>query len=357
MSKELRENYVCVVPFSSLEINENERFLCCATWLKKYLPQNTSPEDAWNSQEANDIRDSILDGSYRYCDDMHCPFLRQLKYLGNVGRVHPLHHKDDMPSVYQKRIDNYRQGKKITPSVIQFSFDRTCNFKCPSCRVELFTASKKKIDEVQATIEEIQEQYGATVEHLYITGSGDPFVSVGFRNFLRNFDKSKFPKLKKIHLHTNGSKWTPEMWASMPNIHKYVKSCEISIDAATKDTYENKTRIGGDWDQLIKNLYFVAKLPYLTDIKLSFVVQAANYKEMPEFYRLMREIFGKKGSIFFGKITNWGTFSDEEFKKQEIWNPEHPEHEDFIKVIRQTLPAENAWTNAQEFLLPQNKLI
>ena len=33
------------------------------------------------------------------------------------------------------------------------------------------------------------------------------------------------------------------MWDSMPNVHKYVKSCEISIDAGTKDTYENKTRL------------------------------------------------------------------------------------------------------------------
>lgn len=354
--KEDKKNYVCAVPFTSLEIHDFNRFLCCATWLKKYLPDNSSPRDAWNSQEANDVRESILDGSYKYCDELHCPFLRQIKYIGNVGRVHPLYHKDNIPTDLQKKIDAYKQGT-LTPSVIQFSFDRTCNFNCPSCRVEIFTANKKKIAEVQATIDEIQEQYGETVEYLYITGSGDPFVSVGFRNFLRNFDKSKFPKLLKIHLHTNGSMWTPKMWRSMPNVHDLVTSCEISIDAATKETYENKVRLGGDWDVLMENLKFIASIPSLNYIKLSFVVQAANYREIPAFYKLMREIFGKKGYIFFGKITNWGTFTEEEFKKQEIWNPEHPEHQDFLQVIRQTLPAENAWTNAQEFLLPQNKLL
>ena len=44
------------------------------------------------------------------------------------------------------------------------------------------------------------------------------------------------------------------MWDSMPNVHKYVKSCEISIDAGTKDTYENKTRLGGNWENLMNNL-------------------------------------------------------------------------------------------------------
>ena len=352
-----KKDFVCAVPFNSLELHDHKRFLCCASWLKKYLPEDSSPRDAWNSKEANDIRDSILDGSYKYCDELHCPFLRQLKFMGNVGRVKPLYPKTDIPSTLQSQIDKHIKGEDLTPTTIQFSFDRTCNLKCPSCRVKIFTASKKKIAEVEATIQQIEDQYADTVELLYITGSGDPFVSVGFRAFLRNFDKKKYPKLKKIHLHTNATKWTPEMWASMPNVHKYVKSCEISIDAATKYTYENKTRIGGNWDTLISNLRFIATIPTISYIKPSFVIQAANYKEIPAFYNLMKEIFGKKANIFFGKITNWGTFSDEEFKKQEIWNPEHPDHEDFLKIIRETLPADQAWTNVQEFLLPQNKLM
>ena len=47
----------------------------------------------------------------------------------------------------------------------------------------------------------------------------------------------------------------------MKNIHKYVKSCEISIDSASKDIYENKVRLGGKWDDLIENLKYIATLP------------------------------------------------------------------------------------------------
>lgn len=143
----------------------------------------------------------------------------------------------------------------------------------------------------------------------------------------------------------------------MPQIHHLVKTCEISIDAATKETYENQTRLGGNWDELIENLYFIETIPFLKNIKTSFVVQQKNYKEIKLFYDLMMKIFKKKADVFYGKVTNWGTFTKEEFKQQEVWHPNHPEHKEFLKEIRRTLPAKQAFTNTQELLLPQNKLI
>ena len=351
-----KKDYICAAPFSSLEIHDHARFLCCASWLKKYLPEDSSPVDAWNSVEANDVRDSILDGSYRYCDSLHCPMLHQLEKFGSTGKIDPLYHKDNIPPQLQSKIDDYKNGV-LKPSVIQFSFDRTCNLECPSCRVKLFTANKKKIDEVEATIQQIEESYGDSATTLYITGSGDPFISVGFRNFLRNFDKSKWPKLKSIHLHTNATKWNKKMWDSMPNVHEYVSSCEISIDAGTKDTYENKTRIGGKWDELIENLKFISTIPKLQRIKPSFVVQQRNYKEMKLFYDLMISIFGNKANVYYGKITNWGTFSNDEYLTHQIWNPTHDEYDDFITEVNKTLPAEQCWHNLQEFITEHKSLI
>ena len=80
-------DYVCAVPFSSLEIGKSKRFLCCNGWLKKNLPENSSPHDAWDSVEARDIRESILDGSYKYCESNICPYLNQLKTFGNLGNL------------------------------------------------------------------------------------------------------------------------------------------------------------------------------------------------------------------------------------------------------------------------------
>jgi len=350
MVRDRKKDYVCAVPFTSLEVHDNTSFLCCATWLPKHLPKNSSFKDCWESEEANEIRNSILDGSYKFCDKVQCPYLHQLDTFGDVGRIEPLYHKSKLPVFLRDKIKQYKAGNPIAPRIVQFSMDRSCNLKCPSCRLSLIIADSTKIQKVKQEIQDIENTYGKEITALYITGTGDPFISAAFRDFLRNFDKNKWPKLQSIHLHTNATKWTKEMWDSMPNIHKYVKSCEISIDAGTKDTYETKTRLNGEWDKLIENLRFISTIPTLKRIKTSFVVQQKNYKEMKIFYNLMNSIFTKNLYVFYNKITNWGTFTEEEFIKEQVWNKTHPEHKDFIVEVNKTLPAQNAWSNLQEFI-------
>jgi MoaA/NifB/PqqE/SkfB family radical SAM enzyme len=236
------------------------------------------------------------------------------------------------------------------PTIIQMSFDRTCNLKCPSCRVGLYVADKKKIERVNMTIKEIEDNFAKDLVWIYVTGSGDPFVSVGFRNFLRNFDSKKYPKLTNIHLHTNATMWDKDMWESMAPIHRYVKTCEISIDAATKETYENKTRIGGDWDVLIDNLKFINTIPNINSIKTSFVVQSNNYKEMVPFLDLMKTIFGKKVKVFFGKVNNWGTFNEEEFEVIKVWDESHKNYLDFIEEFNKVCLDDSVFHNMHEFV-------
>ncbi len=152
--------------------------------------------------------------------------------------------------------------------------------------------------------------------------------------------------------------WTKEMWNSMPNIHKYVKSCEISIDAGTKDTYQNKTRLGGNWDTLITNLKFISTIPNLRK-KVSFVVQDSNYIEMTLFAEKMNEIFNNKCKIYFGKITNWGTFSDGEFLLKKVWDENHPEYNLFIEELNKVNKIKNIYHNMNEFInyKKQNSLL
>ena len=143
----------------------------------------------------------------------------------------------------------------------------------------------------------------------------------------------------------------------MSKVHKYIKTCEISIDAATKDTYENKVRVGGNWDELIENLKFINTIKSLKSIKTSFVVQQKNYKEMKLFYDLMYSIFDEKVNVFFGKITNWGTFSEEDFLLEQIWNESHSEYNEFIKEVNSFMPNNYSWSNLQEFITPAKTLI
>jgi len=350
------KNYVCSLPFTNMELHHRENYMCCASWLLKPLPSNVPLSNLWNSSEANDIRKSIWDGSYKYCDKTQCPFLSNLINFG-ITDGGPIFQKHIVPPYI---LDNYNleTGEmKTGPNIIQMSFDRTCNLKCPSCRVGLYVADRKKIKEVNLTIEEIEKTFAKDLVWIYITGSGDPFVSVGFRNFLRNFDAKKYPKLTNIHLHTNATMWDKDMWESMKPVHRYVKTCEISIDAATKETYETKTRIGGDWDLLINNLNYINTIKNLNNIKTSFVVQSNNYKEMQPFLHLMKNIFGKKAKVFFGKVNNWGTFTNDEFNKIKVWDTEHPEYNEFITEFNKVCLDGQVFHNMHEFINIKKNLV
>ena len=336
------KNYICSVPFDSLEIHNNVCFVCCPSWLPNEIKINEIPlKDMWNSETIIDLRNSILDGSFKHCNKELCPHLSKLINYGVESG--PIHRKSN--TKYKTPII-----ENNTPDNLIMNFDRTCNYKCPSCRVDLIVENSEGIKRVEKTIEEIDTYYSENVKTIYITGSGDPFVSVGFRNYLRNFNPKKYPKLKSIHLHTNASMWNKEMWDSMPNIHKYVKSCEISIDAGTKETYENKTRLGGDWDSLINNLKFISTIKTLFNVKTSFVVQDSNYMEMGVFYNLMNSIFGDKVNVFFNKIVNWGTFSDGEYKLKQVWNEHHPEHQLFKNEFNKIWKNKNLHHNLYEFI-------
>lgn len=351
------KDYVCLVPFFALEVQHKNNYLCCASWLKKDLPKKNSIKESWESEEAQEIRKSVLDGSFKYCDHKQCPFLQYVVTNNTESERKVIQKKKNLTPEVRKIIESFNTEEKQPPATIQFSFDRSCNLKCPSCRVDLVVENSNGIERVKKTIQEIEEQFGNTTRNLYITGTGDPFVSVGFRDFLRNFDSDKWPKLQNIHLHTNATKWTKEMWDSMKNVHKYVKSCEISIDAATKDTYENKVRLNGNWDKLVKNLEFISTIPTLKNIKTSFVVQSHNYREMKLFYEKMLSIFGDKVFVFYGKINNWGTYDNNDFENLKVWDKNHPEHLDFVKELNSFLPAKQTWHNLHEFVETKKSLI
>jgi hypothetical protein len=343
------KNFVCTVPFQALEIHENKNFMCCASWLTKELPNKVPLKDLWNSKEAMEIRESVMDGSYRFCDKEQCPFLAQLLNF-NISSPGPIREIENLPDYIKEHYYSRNPYMEHGPTILQMSFDRTCNYKCPSCRVKMIVANSEGIKRINSTIEEMEESFSNSIETIYCSGTADPFASVSYRNYLRNFNPKKYPKLKNIHLHTNASLWNKEMWESMPNIHPYVTTCEISIDAGTKETYENVTRLNGEWENLISNLKFIATIPKMRKVKTSFVVQQSNYKEMGIFLEQMKSIFGMKTKVFYGKINNWGTFTPEQFEFLKIWDVNHPEHNDFLMEFDKVSKDPFVFHNLHEFI-------
>lgn len=335
-----KKDWVCKQPFEFLEIFEHGTFMCCPDWLPENLGLPRNIGENWKSEKAEKIRESILDGSYSYCSAKKCPKLAGLKEGKTTGMVP----KEEFLKTYIK--------SQSIPRDVKFNFDRSCNLKCPSCRLDFVNYDKIQVAQTNKLLQTIEEQLGQGLKRIECTGTGDPFFARSFRKWLMNFDPEKYPELESIHLHTNATLWNPYNWNKMTNIHKYVKSCEISIDAASKDIYENKVRLGGKWDELVENLKYIATLPYLGTVTLSYVIQKDNLEDFENFYYFAESIFkdsGKNWFVFYGTLTNWGTFTEEEFIETDISNPNHRLFPELIKRynslpkterIRHNLPVE-----------------
>ena len=209
---------------------------------------------------------------------------------------------------------------------------------CPSCRVNKVYLTEGPIYERKILIQQkiINEVFGESHDRnckINVTGSGDPFGSKIFRDLLFGIEGSKYPNVK-ITLQTNGVMFTPKYWESMSKIHKNISTVLVSLDAASEETY-NIVRRGGNWGVLMKNLKNMSKLRKENKIKflrLDFVVQKTNYKEMPDFVKICKEF--NVDQSYFSLVSDWGTWSVEEYQKHAIWKKDHEEFEDFIKVMK-----------------------
>lgn len=339
INNDILKEYVCNVPFNYLEIHADKVWSCCPSWLSTPIGDTDKLSEIWNGETLKQIQNSILDGSYSYCDKKLCPHLNELIHNGNVTNVFE-----------KKSKTNNKVYTKKGPLRINLAFDRSCNLSCPSCRISLIMANGKKLDIIDKTMNDVIDVFGNDVNSLYISGTADPFASKTFRNFLLNFDETKFSNLDTIHIHTNALLLDEDIWNKLTKVKKFIKTIDVSIDAAKKETY-SIVRRGGDWDALQNNIKFIASISSIHKKRFSFVVQDNNYQEMFDYYKLIKNLPHNTGyEILFTKILNWGTFSESEYKLKQIWNEEHPEFKLFLEELQKIVNQRNVITNMNDII-------
>ena len=224
------------------------------------------------------------------------------------------------------------------PTFINFCNDPSCNLSCPSCRIEkLILRTGPEFDARQEIQNKVVEGFISEPSDkaftINVTGSGDPFASKVFRDFLFDLKGADFPNML-VNLQTNGVLFTQKNWERLHKIHQNLQAMFISFDAATADTYAI-TRRGGNWDMLLENVRFLSRRReegFFKILRLDFVVQVDNYHEMPAFIRLAKSLKADRAS--FSMVTDWGTWPKEIYETKCIWKETHPEFAEFIRVLR-----------------------
>jgi radical SAM protein with 4Fe4S-binding SPASM domain len=134
----------CEQPFDNFEVDEHGNVrTCCSYWMDESIGNihESSITEILNSDKAKNIRASILDGSFSYCNKKTCPRLQNVDALPKREDVTQERHKH----IIENNITDMDRIKHVN-----FLWDDSCNLKCPSCRISsiLHTSGKKYDDAV-----------------------------------------------------------------------------------------------------------------------------------------------------------------------------------------------------------------
>ena len=305
----------CFHPFNTITIDGfGDVYACiCQAWLPISLGkiwEFDSLDDIVKSPRAREIQSSILDGSYRYCDNNTCGILQ------TGGLKEKITHRPE------------------TVNWINFAMDASCNLTCPSCRTEFkFLSEGPDFDRrIMMTdhIAKLIENHDRYIKFT-LSGDGDPFASSIYRHLLSklNLTNNKFVEIEIV---TNGI-LAKAHWHKMQGIYNNIIRFKISFDAGSESIY-NITRRGGDWNKLLENSKYIINWKRKTFSRMAvaanFVVQTTNYREMSTFVELCDALGFDE--IIFQKVTDWGTFTN--FKDHAVWQSDHPEHDNFLKELQ-----------------------
>jgi len=323
----------CGKPWEQFEVHpDGNAWVCCPSWLPTPIGNclKQSIEEVWNSPTAQKIRRSILDGSFRYCTHEECPLIQS----------DTLPDCDDVSDPRERRIiDEGIIAPQGLPTFFNFCYDESCNLSCPSCRQTAIRWTAGPEFEKRQRIQHVLTKWLFGYPHsehvrVNITGSGDPFSSRLFFDLLTTLDGRDFPNVT-FDLQTNGVMFTPKYWEKIARLHGNIGEVIVSFDAATPATYAY-TRRGGNWNQLLENVRFLDALRSdgkIRGLRIDFVVQQRNYREMPGFVEFGRT-FPHIDKVVFSLITDWGTYPPAEFRRHAVWKRDHPEFPAFLEVLR-----------------------
>lgn len=323
----------CPLPFTELRIRvKGDCYICCPQWNNRKSIGNVfetpNLDDIWNSETAQEIRHSMFDQSFRFCNLELC----------QVGKHR---YTDDYKSAVLE------QG----PSFIALNYDPSCNLFCKMCRdkkIVIPRRQQERLIEFQDNL--IKSPYFKDTSMINVTSNGDPFASKVFSHLFKILKYEDFPEMN-MRIRTHGLGLTPRNWNRMANVQRMIYEIWISVDASSKETYDIIRR-GGKWELLKSNLEFLKsiKSQFNFSLALHFIVQKENYLEIPSFVDFARSY--DADVIWFAKVYQGNDMSHEQLQESAVHRPDHRLHSDFLQVMRHpnVLDPHVDWTNMKQFV-------
>jgi len=292
-SKDLGITRHCPRPFDTVLIDKKGScYACeCQSWLPQSIGnlQVKSLAGILGSDVHRHLQSSIEDGTYRYCNEHRCSYIKSKGVLN----AHPRHIQH-----------------------LRLAIDDSCNLRCPSCRKHLIFHKEGSSYNLGMRLADKINDWLRTQRHgiqVHMGSDGDPFASHVYRHFMQQTPERDNIKYSIL---TNGLMFK-EFHTRVPSVIANLNELGVSIDGASKETYE-KLRLGGKWDKINEAMECMSDLKRRHGFKLilHFVVQRDNFHEMQKIIDLGRH-YGVD-NVWLNKIEDWNTMGD--FDRQDIWH-------------------------------------
>jgi len=299
--KDLKIKNLCPRPRDTILIDkQGSCYACeCTSWLPQSIGnlQIKSLEDIIGGDMHQHLQGSITDGTYRYCNENQCAYLKSAVLHGRPDHIQHL----------------------------RLAIDDSCNLRCPSCRKGMIFHKEGSAYNLGIRLADKINEWLYHYEHpiqVHIGSDGDPFASHVYRHFMEQTPERDNIKYSIL---TNALMFR-EFHTRVPYVINNLQELGVSIDGASKNTYE-KLRLGGKWDKINENLECISNLKQKHGFRfiLHFVVQKDNYHEMEDIMMLGQKYNADR--VWLSRIHDWNTFDN--FPQHNIFDQGHPLHTDF----------------------------
>lgn len=309
--EEDRLKKVCKMGLESIWINHADGRVRMCGWTDYFIGKlnESSIEEIWHGEKAEEFRRAMLDGSYRYCKNGKCP------YCANET-------KDSLMVKY--KLPEY-------PRYCNLSYEEACNYVCKFCRTQKYIPSQDEKEKIKRIEGELNKFIGQ-LEVLSCNGVGELFCSPSIMDVLSSIPDNEI----KIELESNGSLFNEKNWQKISNLGRHNLHVFITVHSFHEDTYQFLSGTSLPVDNIISNLYFLKELrekEIINHFEIATVVCERNFREMPEFVQFSLKEFNPD-RIRLRFFEPYGVRSKAMEWFYDVRNPSHPYYEEFVKVMK-----------------------
>lgn len=311
---------ICPYPFSRSSFGERVHIPCCSSWFTEEYFDLDHTGAPGKSAAAIALRESVLDGSFRFCRREICQYpLIDIEEIENLDE-HEVYigHKE----LKQIRGGEFNKHFPITSLTIEA--DNRCNLTCASCRKEpILKVSPGWENRMKLELMRFSKVF-RSLKKVKFGGYAEFFFSPLYQNLLQTLYQLHPNGLLEVSILTNGTLATKNNFEKLGAAKKIITEINVSIDAGDEKTF--KATRGGNWKQLLNNLEFLKELRLSNEIeklRFNFVIQKKNLESVEAFINLGKMF--EVDHIDFSHLLDWPMMSLD-FKENAVHIPGHPLH-------------------------------